>query len=149
MKQAVFLALDHGQDGRDRESIRFASTVEAERDQFIETSKVKQYLSKADRVIDLAEQHDKALKKLDGLDKLALGLHKPVAMRGSFNGNDPQAIIGKIAGRISGMNIEDMTLAEKQVMRILVSCGILVEDDDGNFYDQAHSRFNQVSKHGK
>lgn len=73
-KQAVFLIVDHGIDGRDKETIRFASLDEAERDRVHSESKNRAYLSTVDRVVDLDARRKTALEKLDGLDFLALGL---------------------------------------------------------------------------
>lgn len=75
-KQAIFLACDYGIDGRAPRSIRFASLDEAERDAWIESSPNKAWLSPMDVVEDLEVAKEKALKKLDGLDRLALDLQQ-------------------------------------------------------------------------
>lgn len=72
MKQALYLAVDHGIDGRERESIRFASLDEQERDNWIEQSPNKAWLTPVDRVSDLQAVALAAWKKLDGLERLAL-----------------------------------------------------------------------------
>lgn len=74
MKQVLFLAVDHGIDGRERESIRFASLDEAARDKWIAESKNKPWLSPVDRVADLEVVAADAWKQLDGLQKLALSI---------------------------------------------------------------------------
>jgi len=72
MKQAVFLITGHGEDGRAPESIIFATLNEQERDQKFAADPNRNYFSKVDRVVDLADARNKALAKLNGLDKLAL-----------------------------------------------------------------------------
>jgi hypothetical protein len=72
MKQAVFLAVDHGVDGRDRESIRFASLDENARDKWIKESPNKAWLTPVDRVVDLAVVATDAWKKLDALQVMAI-----------------------------------------------------------------------------
>ena len=74
MKQAIFLIVDHGIEGREPESIQFAFTDETERDQFYEKHPNKPYFSMVDRVVDLEAHRKEALGKLNGLDKLALNL---------------------------------------------------------------------------
>lgn len=76
MKQAIFLIVHHGIEGREPESILFAFTDETERDQFHEKHPNKGYYSKVDRVVDLEAHRKEALTKLDGLDKLALNLQE-------------------------------------------------------------------------
>lgn len=72
MKQAIFLVVDHGIDGRDKESIMFASLDEAERDAWYENSPNKNWYRCVDRVGDLQTIALEAWKKLDGLEKFAL-----------------------------------------------------------------------------
>ena len=71
MKQAYFLAVDNGIDGREPDNIRFASLDEKERDDFIASSPNKAWLRPVDKVADL---HDIALRvwaKLDALEQLS------------------------------------------------------------------------------
>lgn len=74
MKQAIFLIVDHGMEGRDKESIQYAFTDETERDQCYEKHPNKGYYTTVDRVVDLEAHRVEALRKLNGLDKLALNL---------------------------------------------------------------------------
>lgn len=86
-KQAIYLAYHNGQDGLEKERIVFASTIEQERDNFINANHSKYYKSK-DLVIDLEVEKKKAFNKLDGLELLALGMYvprPPQAMRGSVD----------------------------------------------------------------
>jgi hypothetical protein len=72
MKQAIFLVVDYGIDGRDKESIKFASLDEVERNNWYENSPKKPWYRCVDRVGDLQVIALEAWKKLDGLEKLAL-----------------------------------------------------------------------------
>jgi len=76
MKQAIFLIVSNGVDGRGPQAIEFASTDEADREHVFAAIKddIKGYYSKTDRVIDLAEHKQYLLRKLDGLDTLVLNL---------------------------------------------------------------------------
>jgi hypothetical protein len=71
-KQAVFLVTDNGVDGRDKESIIFASLDEKERDNWLANNKNRNYFSSVDRVVDLESESKNALGKLNQLDLLAL-----------------------------------------------------------------------------
>lgn len=71
MKQAIYLVLDHGIDGRGPERIVFASEDEKKRDTWFNQSPNKNWYMCADRVIDLHEVAIKTWKKLDGLERLS------------------------------------------------------------------------------
>ena len=72
MKQVVFLAICHGIDGRAPESIAFASLVESQRDEWIETNPSKPWFTAVDRVADLNKVALTVCKKINSLEKLAL-----------------------------------------------------------------------------
>ena len=72
MKQAMFLAIDNGIEGKGPDSIRFASTIEAKRDKFIEDSPNKNWLRKSNKVCDLSQIAFSTWNALDGLQQLAL-----------------------------------------------------------------------------
>jgi hypothetical protein len=74
MKQAIFLIVDNGCDGRNKTSIIHAFTDETVRDDALKNHPNKAYYRSEDCVVDLTEHAKTALMKLDGLDKLALGI---------------------------------------------------------------------------
>ena len=74
MKQAIFAAVDNGIDGRDKDRIVFASTSEKERDEFIKKHPSGAWYRPVDEVKDLEQVKKATLHKLNGLEKLALGL---------------------------------------------------------------------------
>lgn len=72
MKSIVYIAIDNGIDGRDKETIRFASLVEAERDAFIANSPNKNWLTAGERIYQLDKVAETAWNRLDGVERLAL-----------------------------------------------------------------------------
>lgn len=98
MKQIVYLAVDNGVDGRDAESIRFASLDEAERDKWIESSPNKPWLSPVDRVGNLEAIAAETWKQLDGLKRLAL------TRKGTFSKDEWDAITTAMEWQISALN---------------------------------------------
>lgn len=72
MKQIIFLVVDFGVDGRGSRSIRFATTDEAERDNFYNTSPNKGYYNCEDAIFDLGAVALSVWKKLDAVEKLSL-----------------------------------------------------------------------------
>lgn len=74
MKKAAFLIVSEGEDGRGPESIRHAFWEEGEREAAWDKMKpeVRGYYRKVDRVVEV--NPEKCLRKLDGLDRLILGI---------------------------------------------------------------------------
>jgi len=72
MKQIIYLITSNGIDGRDIESIKYASFDEEVRDNAFESNKNKNYLSKVERIIDVDAQLKQSLSKLNPIDKLVL-----------------------------------------------------------------------------
>ena len=74
MKQAIFLVINYGEEGRGPEDIVFASTNEVQRDtHFTNLGKGDQpYYKKEDRVYDLAKVREETLKQLNGLQRLSI-----------------------------------------------------------------------------
>ena len=52
-----------------------------------------------------------------------------------------RTLVGRIAGRLSGINKEDLTTAERQIVELLVKSGHLEEIGEGDFIDQDTSEF--------
>jgi hypothetical protein len=46
-----------------------------------------------------------------------------------------KSLLSKIAGRLSGMNEEDLTTAEGQIVKLLVKAGYLERVDQGDYID--------------
>ncbi len=82
MKQAIFTVVDNGQDGRAPSNIVFASTDEAERDEWYNNHRNKPYFTRHDVVKDLDKVAGQVKARLNGLEKLALGFEQsPVRKR--------------------------------------------------------------------
>jgi hypothetical protein len=74
MKRIVYVAEDTGIDGLAKASVLYASFNEAERDSLINADPSKAWRTKGERIIDPAVAYKQALAKLDGVDRLVLGL---------------------------------------------------------------------------
>lgn len=72
----VYLATHHGINGRDRESIRFASFDERTTQDWIDANPDRNWLSFVMRVIKVKPSTDKAMRRIDGLDRLLLGIEQ-------------------------------------------------------------------------
>ena len=77
MKSIAFLIVSNGVDGRDKTHIWGAWLHESERDKAFDALRDKNFHSKEDRIIDADLLKVEVLKKLDGLEKLVLGLNPP------------------------------------------------------------------------
>lgn len=73
-KQIAYLATDNGVDGRGPTTVMYAAFDEGKRDAMVEADKSKAWRGKSEKIIDVEEARGKALAKLDGLDRLVLGL---------------------------------------------------------------------------
>ena len=73
-KQIVFLVTDNGVDGRAPTTVRYASFSESERDAMIDADPSKAWRGKEERILDIEAAKAQALAKLDGIDRLVLGL---------------------------------------------------------------------------
>lgn len=74
-KQIIYTIRDNGVDGRAPTTTVFASMNEDERDRVFDHSKNKAYFSKGEVIADMVDgRYKSALAKLDGIDRLALGL---------------------------------------------------------------------------
>lgn len=72
MKEAIFLVVDTGIDGREPARVVFASRREDVRDMWFEESPRKNWYHKKDIVADLDEVAWKTWARLDGLEQFAL-----------------------------------------------------------------------------
>lgn len=73
-KQTVFMAVSNGFDGRDEKVIEYASLDENERDNWLSISSNKAYFTKTERIVNLETERNIVLSKLNGLERLALGV---------------------------------------------------------------------------
>ncbi len=73
-KQIVYTITDNGVDGRDRTSTVYASFTESERDERLSREPSKAWKEKGETIVDVGTARAQALAKLDGLDRLVLGL---------------------------------------------------------------------------
>ncbi len=74
MKQIVYTVTDSGIDGREKTTTIYASFNEADRDAMLEADKSKAWRSRQEVIVDVNVARRQALAKLDGLDRLVLGL---------------------------------------------------------------------------
>lgn len=73
-KRIAYLATDNGVDGREPTTVMYASFDEKERDALLNADKAKAWRSKGEQLVDVEAARKKALAKLDGIDRLVLGL---------------------------------------------------------------------------
>ncbi len=73
-KKIAYLVNDNGVDGREPTETLYATWEEADRENLLNSDKAKNWRSKAETIVDIEHARAKALAKLDGLDKLVLGL---------------------------------------------------------------------------
>jgi len=78
MKRIAYIATDSGIDGREKTRIAYAFWSERERDDHFDEDKNKDWKTKGELIVDEAVQKNQALAKLDGLDRLAIGLSAPL-----------------------------------------------------------------------
>jgi hypothetical protein len=74
MKQIIYIVTDNGIDGMAPTRTLYASFDEDERDAMLDADKSKAWRSKAEAIIDTGIARKRALAKLDGVDRLVLGL---------------------------------------------------------------------------
>ncbi len=74
MKQIAYLLTNYGVDGLAKKEVDFAFLDEKERDTFFEASKNKNWLIKEEIIVDLEKVKKETLARLDGLEKLVLGI---------------------------------------------------------------------------
>jgi hypothetical protein len=64
----------NGGDGREPTKILYAAMAEKKRDELLAEDPSKNFRSTTEQVIDKEEARAKALAKLDGIDRMVLGL---------------------------------------------------------------------------
>lgn len=74
MKRIVYTVIDSGVDGREPAKVLYATFSETERDALLEQDAAKAWRSKAEAIVDEAAAVGEALAKLNGVDRLVLGL---------------------------------------------------------------------------
>lgn len=74
MKQIVYVATDSGMDGSGPTVVLYAAFTETERDAMIDADKAKPWRGKGEQIVDVASARRQALSKLNGIDRLVLGL---------------------------------------------------------------------------
>lgn len=74
MKRIVYTATASGVDGLGMPKPLYASFDEKTRDAMVESDKAKNWRSKSECIIDPAVAYQQALSKLNGVDRLVLGL---------------------------------------------------------------------------
>ena len=74
MKKIVYTAIDNGVDGLGKSNVRFANFDEDALKKFHNDHPNKNWLRLSEEIVDTEERKKKALAKLDGIDKLVLGI---------------------------------------------------------------------------
>lgn len=74
MKQIVYVATDSGIDGRAPEKVLYAAFDEQTRDNLVAADKSRNWRGKKEVIVDVSLARKQALAKLDGIDRLVLGL---------------------------------------------------------------------------
>ena len=72
----VYCGMDHGIDGRDQGRVMYAYLDEWQLQRRIDRDKNKAWRTVEKRIVNLVEVKAQALKKLDGIEKLALGVEE-------------------------------------------------------------------------
>jgi hypothetical protein len=75
-KIIAYCVVDNGEDGRAPTNILYAAMTEKKRDELLAEDPSKNYRSTMEKVIDKDEAREKALAKLDGIDRMVLGLSR-------------------------------------------------------------------------
>ncbi len=70
----VYLVTDSGVDGRSPASVIFASFDEQKRDAWHAADKNKAWHSTTKQILEIETTHKKALRKLDGIERLVLDI---------------------------------------------------------------------------
>ena len=73
-KKIVFVAVDNGIDGRSKDKILYASFDENDVKALHSKDKAKNWRRLTEQIVDVDQARLKALAKLDGVDRLVLGL---------------------------------------------------------------------------
>lgn len=73
-KFVAYTIIDSGVDGRERPRIKAAFDDEDQRDKVFDADPNKNYLRKAEEIVDPEKRVQEALNKLDGIDRLVLEL---------------------------------------------------------------------------
>lgn len=74
MKKIVYSSVDYGIDGMGKRRVLYSSFDESEIDSLIKKDKAGAWRTKEETIVDVELQRKKALSKLDGIDRLVLGL---------------------------------------------------------------------------
>lgn len=74
MKKIVFTSVDNGIDGRMKDNILYASFDEDEIKSLYNKDKSKSWRTLKEQIVDVDEARKSALRKLNGIDRLVLGL---------------------------------------------------------------------------
>lgn len=73
-KKIVYTAIDEGVDGREPPRVIYAFFTEADRDEAVDKDKAKLWRRKGEQIVDTDLAVVQALSKLNGIDRLVLGL---------------------------------------------------------------------------
>lgn len=73
-KKIAYCAVSYGVDGREKKSILYASFDEDELNVLHNKDKSKNFREVEEEIVDVDEARKEALAKLDGIDRLVLGL---------------------------------------------------------------------------
>lgn len=73
-KQIAYMAVDNGIDGTSKDSILYASFDEDELKRLHQKDKSKNYRTLKEQIVDVEVAKKQALAKLNGIDRLVLGL---------------------------------------------------------------------------
>ena len=77
----VYLVVDHGMDGRASEKVMFASYSEVIRDTWFNKNPNRNYYGKTKRIVEVETETNRAMRRLDGVERLLLNLEQRPATR--------------------------------------------------------------------
>lgn len=75
MKKIIFSIASNGVDGLEHKTIYKAFFDEKERDNYLKIMKNSSYFYPLDEIVDIEKETSKSRNKLNGIDKLLLGIN--------------------------------------------------------------------------
>lgn len=72
----VYCGMDYGIDGRDKERVMYAYLDQAALQRRIDRDKNKAWRTIEKRIVNLHDVREQVIKRLDGVEKLALGIEE-------------------------------------------------------------------------
>lgn len=129
-KQIVYFATDNGVDGRAPTSVMYASFSEKERDAMIDADASKAWRGKGEKIIDEKTAQAQALAKLDGIDRLVLGLSPwPARFTDGHSEHKAEAKMAKSEPITSSLEFNQSDLDRNRRLGRVTRSGVIYDTD--------------------